>query len=273
MVVTTRRCVISFCPIYYAYKVNNNAYVGITSKLPSERWYHHVYEATVTKVGLDNGLKGAIRKYDKDAFVVEPLKLFNNIDDLNQYEMEIVAEHELNRMQYPNGNGYNLTDRGDNYDCGKTTNYRDTTNAKKSQQKPIRTINTNDHTTFVYDSIKDAVNGTGVHRMSIFNLFKTGKRQRLGYWKFEYATDVLYNTDGTLNHYGTDHFGRKSVKKPTATYRLVLADGSIYVGNTLMEISKCAGVSISSIHRFNKDSRQGKLMGRRLIKSLDVIRI
>ena len=147
----------TFCPIYYAYKVintvNNKLYVGITSKLPLERWYHHVYEANVLNTGIECGLKGAIRKYGEDAFTVEPLKIFGSVVDLKQYEMDTIKRLQLNRIRFPDGNGYNLTDGGDNYDCGKTSSYRDTTNAKKAQQKPVIAINTSTNDIMEYDSI------------------------------------------------------------------------------------------------------------------------
>lgn len=259
----------SFCPIYYAYKVtntiNNKVYVGITSKLPLERWYHHVYEANILNTGIECGLKGAIRKYGKDAFKVEPLKIFGSVDDLKRYEMDIIKRFQLNRLRFPDGNGYNLTDGGDNYDCGKTSSYRDTTNAKKAQQKPVIATNTLTNDIIEYDSILEASKGTGVHRMTVFNLLQSGKRQRKGVWRFEYNDTCYVNSDGTVNRFGVEHRGKKSIKRPKYEYRVLLHDGREFTGSSLVELSKLTGISISTFHYFKKGNKSKKL----LIQSLE----
>lgn len=78
-------------------QINGKAYIGQTIGSIEDRFYHHIYDALVTKKPTKIGR--AIRKYGKDSFSVELVEVTDNLDD-----------REIHFIQLFNSikNGYNI---------------------------------------------------------------------------------------------------------------------------------------------------------------------
>lgn len=71
-------------------KVNNKAYIGITSKGLSARWKEHLYSA---EHDCPFKLHRAIRKYGKENFSVELIDFANSWEELTKKEQQYISEY------------------------------------------------------------------------------------------------------------------------------------------------------------------------------------
>lgn len=105
-----------WCVYMHRNKINNKAYIGITSRKPEERWgkngsqYHK---------GNQHAIRAAIEKYGWDNF--EHIIWADNLseNDAKHIEKLLIALFKTNCCRYYNPSyGYNLTDGGDGT-CGR----------------------------------------------------------------------------------------------------------------------------------------------------------
>jgi group I intron endonuclease len=93
---------------FYAYKLTNTvtgkSYIGITKKTVAARWTLHVGAALR---GKSSHISEAIRKYGKDAFIVECILCCLDYNDLMEYERILIDAHGTLKP-----GGYNLTRGG-----------------------------------------------------------------------------------------------------------------------------------------------------------------
>lgn len=99
-------------PIYYIYKitntVNGKAYIGFTSKTPSQRWKNHKRNAAAGSV---YALHAAIRKYHDDSFSIETIYCSTDRHTtLKEMEPYFIRLYNTN---YRDGFGYNMTPGGE----------------------------------------------------------------------------------------------------------------------------------------------------------------
>ena len=101
---------------YICYKiintVNNKSYIGQTRLGIKNRWKRHLGAAFWNLSNDDNVhvLHLAIRKYGKDAFVIEQLAATNSSKEIDAIECQMIKEHNT---FYENHQGYNMTLGGD----------------------------------------------------------------------------------------------------------------------------------------------------------------
>lgn len=86
--------------------VSGKVYVGQTTSSLKRRWAGHVREASKNS---QSPLHRAIRKYSKDAFLIEVLEWCSSIEQLDLMERRWVALKSSNQSSI----GYNATDGGD----------------------------------------------------------------------------------------------------------------------------------------------------------------
>lgn len=112
-------------------KINNKMYIGQTIYAIEKRFQRHIRDALSNN--LDTHLSRAIRKYGKDAFIVEEIDTANTQEELNEKEHYYI--HYYNTLQ----KGYNETDSiakcGGNTYAGRTKEKMDITKEKLSQGK------------------------------------------------------------------------------------------------------------------------------------------
>lgn len=92
-------------------KLNGKQYVGFTSRTISQRWVEHILHSRRLKSQL---LHKAIKKHGENNFIVEEIETFDNKKDVLAHEVYLIKNFKLNVSKYPDGNGYNLTDGGEN---------------------------------------------------------------------------------------------------------------------------------------------------------------
>ena len=83
-------------------KINGKIYIGQTSLSIKDRWSRHCNNDSHCTY-----LKNAIKKYNKENFIIEEIYIAKNRDELNKLEKSIIKEYN---SLYPNG--YNLTTGG-----------------------------------------------------------------------------------------------------------------------------------------------------------------
>lgn len=91
--------------IYKLTSPSGRSYVGFTGQPVEERWRQHAARAAK---GARNPLCAAIRKYGRDAFVVETLAVYDGLDEALRAEVAAITELT---------NAYNVSPGGD-YDGG-----------------------------------------------------------------------------------------------------------------------------------------------------------
>jgi hypothetical protein len=79
-------------------------YVGMTTQLVRLRWSAHLYTA---KIGRGSQFSDAIRKYGKEAFVIEQIATCNSKANASATEIAIIAHYDTYRS------GYNATTGGE----------------------------------------------------------------------------------------------------------------------------------------------------------------
>lgn len=87
-------------------KENGKQYVGQTKWLLRKRWDAHVRAANHKSSPKHYLFSNAIRKYGRDAFLLEQIDTADTLEELNRKEMEWIAK--LGTF----GNGYNMTEGG-----------------------------------------------------------------------------------------------------------------------------------------------------------------
>lgn len=91
--------------------VNGKVYIGQSSRDIQQRFVRHIQDAVSGR--LDTHFARAIRKYDKDNFIVERIDTAETQDELNQKEQSWIRYYDSVR------HGYNETDAI--YKCGGNT--------------------------------------------------------------------------------------------------------------------------------------------------------
>ena len=98
-----------WCVYMHINKINNKKYIGVTGRLPNQRWGHDGNNYKREPV-----FYGAINKYGWDGF--EHLVVEDNLTEkeAKQLEIELIALYKTNCFRYKNPKyGYNCTDGGD----------------------------------------------------------------------------------------------------------------------------------------------------------------
>ena len=85
-------------------KINNKAYVGITTRSLDRRWYEHRFVAN----SCGQLLGKAIKKYGEDSFEIKPIASAKTLEALKSVEKDLIVQFGT---KVPNG--YNLTDGGE----------------------------------------------------------------------------------------------------------------------------------------------------------------
>ena len=96
----------------FIYKITNSitkkSYIGVTRQNPRSRFSAHISTAKRNDPSEKSALYGAIRKYGREAFLLEVLAEASSIEEMLMIEKGLIAEHGT---YFPNG--YNLTSGGD----------------------------------------------------------------------------------------------------------------------------------------------------------------
>ena len=85
-------------------KINNNGYIGITTRSLSRRWYEHRFVAN----SCGQLLGKAIKKYGEQAFEIMPIASAKTLENLKEVEKDLIIQFQT-KVPF----GYNLTDGGD----------------------------------------------------------------------------------------------------------------------------------------------------------------
>lgn len=94
-------------------KINHKKYIGITQRTIEERWEEHIHMAYCLNHKDSKSLfKKAIRKYGKDAWIVEELDTASSIEELKEKEIYWIAKLKTYAFD-EDGWGYNSTKGGD----------------------------------------------------------------------------------------------------------------------------------------------------------------
>lgn len=99
----------TWCVYMHVNKINDKKYIGVTGRLPHQRWGHEGNHYRREPV-----FYGAIKKYGWDGF--EHVIVADNLteQDAKQLEIELIALYKTNCFRYTNPKyGYNCTDGGD----------------------------------------------------------------------------------------------------------------------------------------------------------------
>lgn len=95
------------------YKITNTTtnqiYFGWTIKDLQIRWKRHWYKAAIKTDYLHLSMK----KYGKDAFMIESVFETDDNEIAKQKEIELIALFQTNISRFPDGNGFNMTDGGE----------------------------------------------------------------------------------------------------------------------------------------------------------------
>jgi group I intron endonuclease len=86
--------------------VNDKKYVGITTNGVEYRWLSHVYDSN--RKSQKKKINRAIRKYGKDSFKVEHIASSISLEDLQQAEIQLIAQYDTRGHK-----GYNSTYGGE----------------------------------------------------------------------------------------------------------------------------------------------------------------
>lgn len=86
--------------------VNGKVYIGQTVRSLKERMGKHLYDGLIAK--KNNYFYNALRKYGKDNFSWNVLCECSSVNELNQKEIELIAEHRSTERDF----GYNLKSGG-----------------------------------------------------------------------------------------------------------------------------------------------------------------
>jgi group I intron endonuclease len=94
-------------------KINHKKYIGITQRTIEERWEEHIQMAYCHNHKDSKSLfKKAIRKYGKDAWIIEELDTASSIKELKEKEVYWIAKLKTYAFD-EDGWGYNSTKGGD----------------------------------------------------------------------------------------------------------------------------------------------------------------
>lgn len=86
-------------------KINGKVYVGQTTQTVELRWKQHCKSNSTCSI-----LSSAIKKYNKDNFIVEQIDIAETIEELNIKETYWIGHYDSFGK-----NGYNLTSGGENF--------------------------------------------------------------------------------------------------------------------------------------------------------------
>ncbi|WJJ54130.1 hypothetical protein [Escherichia phage AV101] len=86
---------------------NRKAYIGITTRDPSHRWWEHCNSA---RNGSDYGIHQAIRKHGEESFSFQVIAQTKSIKDLKELEIILIKQHGTHMSTQK---GYNKTWGGD----------------------------------------------------------------------------------------------------------------------------------------------------------------
>ena len=228
-----------WCVYIHTNKINNKAYIGITSKKPEYRW-----KKDGSGYANNPAMKNAIEMYGWNNF--EHIVFMDNLleKDAKHIEMLLIAIFKTNCSRYYNPTyGYNLTDGGDGVHgfCPSEEqrkkikeNHADFNGGKHPRAKAVYCIELDK----IFECMRDAQRELNINAKDIGDCCR-GKRNTAGNYHWIYADDIEKNgVEEILN--------RKKNARITSKKRVRCKEtGEIFDSITQASIKK--NVDLSSI--------------------------
>lgn len=158
-------------------KFNNKVYIGQTVRDLKTRFDEHMNDQI-----SNDYFHSAVRKYGKDAFIVEQIDTATSLDELNEKEMYWI-KHYNSCVNFPDSNGYNTLEGG-------TTNPMFSETSRKKHDASMRSEKVRSQ---ISETMKRKIENnelfTSEHRKNLSNAMK-GNQHGLGSKRPQSAIDA-----------------------------------------------------------------------------------